>query len=489
MLVGLAVFLCCFAFADPTGSGTYNFLAPYSHEMTHGFLLSLVALSLVVRLLERPALGTAVAIGLTLGLVFLTKSELFVAIATVAVLGVLLALREHRDLRWRERAQLGLAFVACPMVPLLVAFGLLRTNTSSADAVASVLGSWRFAFSSELRDLDFYRVGMGLLDPKTSLRELFIWLFVYGLVLALPLWLAFQWKRNHRLHRALPWVSGLFAAMITFVASSRLSVLDASRPLPLVLLVVLGLLAVPVWRRTNSRSGRASASACLLAILFALLLLLKVLLRVRLAHYGFVLAAPAMLAWVVVLLDTVPAWVDRRGGQGWVFRAAGFGFLAVVTLLHLTLTAQSYAAKTTPVGEGRDAFLADRGGEAVTETLTALERHLETGDTLAVLPEGVMINYLARRANPTPFYNFMPPELIMFGEGTIIEAFEAAPPDWVVMTGRGATEYGFDYLGRGYGQQLADWIRQNYSLVERVGTEGPPDPAILSWTMILEREP
>ena len=45
--VGAVFFLVCFAFADPTSSGTYNFMAPYSHEVTHGFLLSLMVLVLL----------------------------------------------------------------------------------------------------------------------------------------------------------------------------------------------------------------------------------------------------------------------------------------------------------------------------------------------------------------------------------------------------------------------------------------------------------
>ena len=111
---------------------------------------------------------------------------------------------------------------------------------------------------------------------------------------------------------------------------------------------------------------------------------------------------------------------------------------------------------------------------------------MRTGDSLAVLPEGVMLNYLARRPNPTPYYNYMPPELVMFGEQAIVDAFAREPPDWIVMTGRGATEYGFEYLGRGYGESLAEWVRENYALVERLGSDRPPDPTIMSWAMILE---
>ena len=38
-----------------------------------------------------------------------------------------------------------------------------------------------------------------------------------------------------------------------------------------------------------------------------------------------------------------------------------------------------------------------------------------------------MVNYLARRVNPTPYINFMPPELIMFGEENMVAAFRSSP--------------------------------------------------------------
>ena len=106
-----------------------------------------------------------------------------------------------------------------------------------------------------------------------------------------------------------------------------------------------------------------------------------------------------------------------------------------------------------------------------------------------MLPEGVMLNYLSRRRNPTPFFNFMPPELLMFGEQAMVEALIENPPDWVVMTGRGASEYGYEYLGRGYGERLAGWVRDNYDLFERVDA-GPDVPSnAMSWALILKHAP
>ena len=62
-------------------------------------------------------------------------------------------------------------------------------------------------------------------------------------------------------------------------------------------------------------------------------------------------------------------------------------------------------------------------GPAVAQLLHFIQSALPPDATLAVLPEGVMINYLTRRPNPTPFSNFKPPELIIYGETSMVRAF------------------------------------------------------------------
>ena len=58
---------------------------------------------------------------------------------------------------------------------------------------------------------------------------------------------------------------------------------------------------------------------------------------------------------------------------------------------------------------------------------------LKPGETLAVLPEGVMLNYLTRRNAPTRFITWMPPEVIFYGEANMLDALRTAPPAWVLL--------------------------------------------------------
>jgi hypothetical protein len=199
---------------------------------------------------------------------------------------------------------------------------------------------------------------------------------------------------------------------------------------------------------------------------------MKMILNARIYHYGFALAMPATLLLAVALIEWIPAGIDRLGGYGRAFRAAGLAALLVAALSHLAAVSEQLGRRTVPVGSGGDAFLTDSRGELIDKALQELRRRAGPERTLAVLPEGVMINYLARRPNPTPYFVFVPLEIALFGEDRILAAFAAKPADYVMLVHRDTSEYGVQYFGRDYAQRLHAWIAKNYRAVAQFGA--PP---------------
>ena len=91
---------------------------------------------------------------------------------------------------------------------------------------------------------------------------------------------------------------------------------------------------------------------------FGLVLLAKVLLYTRIGHYGFVLAMPATLVLVALLVCWVPEALERLGGSGRIARAVGLALLAALCWGHLRISHQVYAVKDYPVATAPDRFLA-----------------------------------------------------------------------------------------------------------------------------------
>ena len=88
-VIGGLLFLVIFALADLTRTGNYNFVTPYSHEMTHGSLLGLATLLVLVNFLRKPSRESPWVMGLLLGLVFLTKAEFLLAAGAAVLVGVM----------------------------------------------------------------------------------------------------------------------------------------------------------------------------------------------------------------------------------------------------------------------------------------------------------------------------------------------------------------------------------------------------------------
>jgi len=446
-------FVAVFAFGHVTAVGNYNFIAPYCHEMTHGLLFALVAFACLARHDGTGHPMAAAVAGAALGLVFLTKPEPFVAAAPACA--VWLATR-------RRRVVVVGAFVGGAVVPPLLAVALLSRSMPAAVALRGALGSWPWVMGGQASSLAFYRLIMGTQDLGASLRAMAWSLAGYGALLAPAVALALAVRRVQR-----PWPIALGgfvgAALVLGACCPPRFWLEAPRALPCLTF------AVAVGWGTGLFGAAAPRGPVLALVVFALALLAKIFFNVHAYHYGFVLALPATLLVVVALLAWVPAAITAAGGCGALFRAVAAAAVGIAVLTHVEVSARRFAVKTHPVGGGADSLLADARGPMAAAALEMMGRDVDVGRSLAVLPEGVMLNFLSRRPNPTPYTNFMPPELAFYGEPRMLAALDAAAPDYVALVHKDTGEYGARFFGRDYGRDLYRWVRRNYREVATFG--------------------
>ena len=447
--VACLVFVLVFAFGQYVGIANHNWMTPYSHEVTHGVALALAALARVARWYRTRSLLALALGGIALGLCFLTKVEPFVA----GSLGCAVLLTSAA----RDREQRAVAtFGAATIVPVAISAALV--------GMIGTLGAWPSLLNTEVAGLPFYRAGMGLDHPAERAVEMFTWAGIWLLVL-LPILAIARWSGRTR-GPLVPLMTAATVLLALGVVGEGVRWPDVIRPLPLVGLAILGGLLIAA-----RRTGRETDHTVALALtVFALALLGKMILNVRVAHYGFALAMPATLLSITALVGWLPEWLHARGARGDVLRAGAVAVVAMFALQHVSLTADRLSQKTVVVGSGRDAFRSDLQGAYVEEAVT---RFTTSGaGSLAVLPEGVMINYLARAPNPTPYINFMPPEEILFGDAAWTEAFQRAPPDVILIVPKDTSEYGRGPFGTGYATSLAAWVAAGYTPREAIRFEG-----------------
>ncbi len=455
----LVVFLSLFAFAQLESVGNSNYVCPYSHETTHGALLALLALeALAAWLRSRKPVSIAV-LGFLLGLAFLTKVEVFLAVAGASILGLILGFRADRTGLARSAAIL----LACAVLPCAVAFAALATAMPAAAALEGTLGAWPYTLGGRVADLAFYRWVLGTDHPGENAWKMIAstgwWLAIFGGAAVAGLL-----ARGGITRRCL--VGAAAGGILLVFRPTPLAWIGTGRAFPVLVLALLVPWLVAGWRKSTERAIAASAFGG-----YALLLLAKMVLHARINMYGFALAMPAAMFVVAALVGWIPERIDRAGGGGAFFRGFALAVLAIAVGNHLWIQESFLARKAVAVGEGRDAFRADARGAYVNAAVAAVKSRAHPGSTLAVLPEGVMINFLARVKAPARYINYMPPEVIMFGEERIVADLERTPPDLVAIVHKPTVEYGLPWFGVDYGARLMAFVRERYVPGPLIGGE------------------
>lgn len=451
---GVVVFLTLFAFAQFEVIGSANYVSPYSHEMTHGVFLSLLAMAALPRWMEDRRPRRIAAIGFLVGLAFLTSVEISLALGAAIVLG--LALGFVADPRGIVRSLL--LFAGCAAAPAAVSFLLLATAMHPGQAWRGILGAWpdfRIEFDRPAQNGTLLLVQAG-------------WWLAPLLPAAL---LALAWRRRGRKGGSvIPLVFGavLAAAALIVLRLPGKTWTELARPLPLfAALALCGVIAALIRARDEAARRRAILASTF--ALFALAMLARRILHARIGAEGFALAMPATMVVVAALVGWVPSLLDRLGGRGAFLRGAAIGVLGVAVSAHRAIQRTFLETKTVTVGEGADAFLADFRGSFVNAAVDVVRT--KPGATLAVMPEGAMINFLARARMRTKQVDYLPPEFAREGEEAILADMQRSPPDLVAIVHQSTAEYGPTWFGEDYGQEVTAFVREHYALGPLIGGE------------------
>jgi hypothetical protein len=455
------VFITVFAFGEYIDIGNYNFITPYSHELTHGVILSFAGIYALQRFVNSGSIRAAWAAGCALGLIFLTKPEVFLAAAVALGAGIMLAIVWMVSKHALGSARAILAIGSGFSLPVFVAYGLLALAMPPHDAFFGLVGSWRYVLDRGLTSMPFYANIGGFSHPLASMR------MIVGATIALTMLFggtalaAFAWPhKRFGLEAALSISALLVLLLLTF--HSLLGLNRLALPLPCLmggLMLVLTARLRRNWR--DSEDGKATIVGLTLVI-FSGMLLGKIFLNVQLYHYGFALAMPATLTLIVALVGWMPGAISTHGGSGRLFKLVATGAIIITASLFLSVHHRRLTYMQYAVGSGGDRFLADTRGAAMASTVAAIEARLGPGDRFVAFPEGAMLNYLTRRPSSSPFTSFRPSESRMFGPERLLDSLRRDPPEYLALVDRPIEEYGFNSFDRDFNREISVWVSETY---------------------------
>jgi len=469
-------FLVIFAFSQYVGIANYNFICPYSYELTYGAFLFFLVLFIFKKYLLNPAWPFAALIGFLIGLIYLTKVEIFIASFITFLVGFIFIFWKIRPPHFRKHLFNLIIFFFIPIVAFFIYFSF---HMPLINALDSIIVPYKSLFIGTLISNAFYLQISGLNDPLGNVALMFKQACGYVILLIFTIIISYSFTRlkNSFLKVGLLLVIFAIVFVTTFFDILRINWLDAARPYPIFIIALLIFLLVQLILKSGNKTSSLKFLPFALLTLYSLLLLLKMILNVRLYHYGFALAMPASLVMVAILMYYVPAFVSHWGNK--TVAAGIMGLFIFLTLLsYFNLTKHIYELKNYPVAEGRDRFLTfdprkDYRGYIMNITLNYINELMSEKDTFIVLPEGIILNYLTRKSNPTKYISILPPEMQIFGEENILVEFERSNADYIIIVHRNTLEYNANFFGHDqyYGKLIMDWVNLHYTPILLIGNE------------------
>lgn len=468
-LGAVVFFVMVFGFAQYTRNAGFNYALPYSHETTHGVLVVLALVWALHRWTERPTVIRSGVTGLLFGLTWVLKPEFMFAggvVIAFALVNAGIGRRGWDPVRWA-------AAIAGAVAPTALFWLFFLRYYSFAGAGRAVGRAWLNVVATSRFVGDPAQAGyMGLDAPwRHAWHEFAAAGIVVVALLGLTIGVRLMAGRSSRWNVA---VGGAALVVIVAVASAlRLARwLEMGRVLPGLLLAYVGYEFV---RLVRNRGGATRRNAIALRVSLALLgltLLARMALAARIYQFGYFQAAIAAVVLVAFLLGEFPHLSGRTRSARRFVVAGVIGFLAAgVAILTHSDWDVFRRLMTYRIGSGRDAFYTfnpkieprARGVAFVAKFVATHARNA----TVLVVPEGLLINYLARVPSPVPAFFLYSAATAGGREAKLVQALERNPPKWVVWISEDLSEYGIKTYGDkpGEGGEILKWAGAHYQIV------------------------
>jgi len=468
--IALAVVIV-FTFAQYTGVGNYNYLAPYSHEILHSLALSMLAVALLSEWLAGEMFFAAPLAGFCAGLAALDKPDIFIALmATVmAAFALFLISRKNPGFAAKSFA----AFFFAGLLPL-VAFFLFFVRTESwRESLRLEFFGWHPIFVRSVVNDPFYQWCLGFDQPLLHLQQIAI---QFTLVAVIVIFYAFTFRRVQPLKKMARWTATVLLILPLLAGAKYFNWLGCGAALPLLCLTT----GIILYLEFQKAPGDRAIVFPLLWSVFALMLLAKQGVFPRIWHTGFGLAMPAFVSAVYLFLWRLPVWLAEKFQVPRCPMRAAAGLTLLIAFASLAAQSERfYSLKKLPVGHGADTIIAQgpdgNAVEARTMNLALdwITKNVPPRATLAALPQGAMLNFLSRHVNPTPSLDWNPTMLAVFGQTNMLAALKKNPPDYIAVVEWPSYEFGLDYFGKepGYGTDVMAWVKKNYETAALFGSE------------------
>ncbi len=469
-MLAACTFIIIFAFSANNFVNCFNFITPYVHELPHGFLLSLLSITLLEVGIDRQQNRKIACAGVAVGLAFLTRLE--IALSLLAALSAWWWCTFHHDTYSPACKRLLCIFLMSTILTIAISAILLHQHTPEINIWRSLFASFFMVFTTSIASSPYFRSLAGWNIPNEAIsRQVF--------ATAIFLFFLLQCYACAHMTRLRSKVSVFFFGMLGSLLALLLIYIGTT-PLfsgGILLVSTFGIFVITVIRIYSSPSINRSLRISITATMFAGIMLTKILLLPNTNFYGFSHGLVAYILLVVTILFVLPKLVLRKLGlqPSQVFTC----ILATLLLADVGAEGLIDQRKINPallrIGSENDEFFVinNQRNTPYQEFLREAPQLIPPFSTMAVLPEGIMLNYLLRIPSTTHNTHYTVSEYIMFGKENIEGDLQHKPPDFVVLAHKDTPEFGYPLYGKmpEYGAEIMGWMQKNYEQIALFGKQ------------------
>lgn len=96
------------------------------------------------------------------------------------------------------------------------------------------------------------------------------------------------------------------------------------------------------------------------------------------------------------------------------------------------------------------------------DLINYIKQNTKKTDTVVILPEGALINFLTGRKSDDFYTSLIPLYVEVFGEDKIIEHFKQTKPEYIVFNNWNTQDYYFKYICEDYALAFCSYVNENY---------------------------
>jgi hypothetical protein len=470
-LLASFIFVGVFSFSQFTITSNYNFVTPYSQQVTHGFLVCLILLWILPNWIESPTYKCSFFVGLLTGLTFVLKPEFILVSCFLMLVAFIYRIKLLRFIDLKSLIVVFIGLIVPSITFFLVFITYLPTKKAYIAACYAWLNSiyiWKDTLYGHLLD-NFSGMDHPWLNLKSHLMASILALTIIGFVVIVTYIISYFQLLGTRI------ALGIIVALIIAAIGLKSVVWSETGRCLLGLLLIYFFYNVFKLVKLNIGSDvELKFIQRMLIVVMALALLSRMILNGRIYQYGFIQSSMASITILSVLIEEFPNMLKFKGITTYIYKLSIYILIISGAFSLIGQSKNMENAKTLAVGTGVDLFYTYpksvySDGELVKQITETIGKY-PPDNTVVVIPEGIMINYLSRKKSTLPeqaFYSTIQ------NEQNIVKELQLKKPDLVVFMSRDLSEYGVNKYGsKGEaGEYIIKWLAQNYHISSSYGQD------------------